>query len=311
VACAPDALSSDELERLTRAYTDQMQDLIGPQRDILALDATTDPQVMAWVLDQYSRSHGHSPAVVTGKPLELGGCRGQEDALERGVRLACRFILRDIGMSLAGSRVAVLGSAGSASRAARRLQEEGARVVALADASQGLLHPEGLDLPALAEHQAAGKTFADFPGGRPATRGEALSAECEVLVLASGQGPLEGSAAPAIRAKIVVEAADLAIEPRADELLEKRGIIVVPDLLASAGGVAAGYFEWVQNQQHQGWVDARFDSELDRVLGEAYERVAQLARGRRISLRTSAYAIAVDRVARAVALRGWLRQPRA
>ncbi len=304
IQCDPSALAPRELERLTRRFVDQIQDVIGPTRDIPAPDVNTNPQVMAWVFDQYSRTQGHAPAVVTGKPLDLYGCRGRDAATGRGVLLIAREILKDIGMPVKGTRFAVQGFGNVGSHATRLLFEEGARVVAVADSAGGVANPQGLDVAALFEHAKANGTPRGFGGGRAISAKEVLTAECDVLVPAALEGAITSENAAEVNAKLVVEGANAPMSPEADELLERRGIIVVPDLLASAGGVAVSYFEWIQNLQQLTWEEERVNAELEKVLREAYERVAHLAKTRKVSLRTAAYLTAVGRVAKAATLRG-------
>ena len=303
IACDPATMSVGELERLTRKYVDQLQDVIGPTRDIPAPDVNTNPQVMAWILDQYSRYHGHEPAVVTGKPVELYGSRGRDTATGRGVLLVCREILRDVGMGVRGARVAIQGFGNVGSHALRMLHEDGAVVVGVCDAFGGVANPEGLDVRALFEHAKANGTVKGFPG-QALARDQVLALDCDVLVTAALEGALTAQNATEVRARIVVEGSNAPTLPEADALLERRGIIVVPDLLASAGGIVVSYFEWVQNLQQFSWDEERVNAELERTLKEAYERVASLAKSRKVSLRTAAWLVAVGRVGKALSLRG-------
>jgi glutamate dehydrogenase (NAD(P)+) len=304
VACDPSQLSARELERLTRKYLDQIQDVIGPTRDIAAPDVNTNPQVMAWMMDQYSRHHGHSPAVVTGKPVELYGSRGRDTATARGLLLVCREILRDIGMTVAGTRFAVQGFGNVGSHAVRLLHEDGGIIVAAGDALGAVYNAAGLDVPALFEHVGARGTVQGFAGGQAMTPEELLTADCDVLVPAALEGALNRSNAAQVRAKLILEGANAPTDPEADEQFEKRGIIVVPDILANAGGVTVSYFEWVQNIQQFTWEEERVNAELEKVMRESYERVAHIAKTRRVPLRTAAYVVAIGRVGKATMLRG-------
>lgn len=303
IACDPATLSARELERLTRKYVDQVQDLLGPTRDIPAPDVGTNPQVMAWILDQYSRTHGHCPAVVTGKPIELYGSRGRDSATGRGVLYLCREILRDVGMAVKGARVAIQGFGNVGSHATRLLYEDGAKVVGVADAHGAVANPEGLDVRALFEHVKQTGTVKGF-AGQALARDALLAVDCDVLVAAALEGVLTAKNAAEVRARIIVEGANAPTLPEADSIFERRGIIVVPDLLASAGGLAVSYFEWAQNLQHFAWEEERVHAELERTLKDAYERVATLAKTRKHSLRTAAWLLAVGRVAKAMTLRG-------
>jgi glutamate dehydrogenase (NAD(P)+) len=304
VSVDPSTLSVKELERLTRKFVDQVQDIIGPNRDIPGPDMNTNPQVMAWIMDQYSRYHGHSPAVVTGKPLELYGSRGREAATARGLLYVCREILRDVGLSMAGTRFAVAGFGNVGSHAARLLAGDGGAVVAACDVHGGVANPEGLDVQALIEHVKRTGTVKGFGGGTRCTIEEVLTADCDVLVPAAVGGVLTREVAREVRARIVLEGANGPSTPEADEILEQRGVLVVPDILANAGGVTVSYFEWVQNLQHVTWDEEHINAELERVMKDAYEKVGQISRSRNLPLRTSAYVLAIGRVGKATVLRG-------
>ncbi len=300
----PAQLTAREVERLTRKYVDQLADVLGPTRDVLGPDVSTNPQVMAWVMDQYGKHHGHAPAVVTGKPLELAGSRGREAATGRGLLYVAREVLRDLGLPLQGARVAVHGFGNVGSHAARALAEGGARVVAVCDVSGGVRDASGLDLPSLFEHVRRFGAVRGFPGGDACTPVDVLTSDCDVLVPASLGGVLTREVAAEVRARVVLEAANGPTEADADALLEKRGVVVVPDILASAGGVTVSYFEWVQNLQHLAWDEERVNAELERAMKDAYERVAQVSRSRQVLLRTAAMVLALGRVGKATVLRG-------
>ncbi|MFY1830439.1 Glu/Leu/Phe/Val family dehydrogenase [Myxococcus fulvus] len=304
IACDPSQLSLKELERLTRKFVDQIQDVIGPTRDIPAPDVNTNPQVMAWIMDQYSRYHGHSPAVVTGKPLELYGSKGREAATGRGLLYVCREILRDLGLPVKGTRFAVQGFGNVGSHTAQLLWEDGGVVVAVADVLGGIRNPAGLDIPSLFEHVKRTGTVTGFTGGTACTNEEVLAADCEVLIPAALGHVLTRDNANHVRARLIIEGANGPTQPEADEIFEKRGIFVVPDVLASSGGVTVSYFEWVQNLQHLSWEEDRVNAELEKTMKEAYERVAQIARSRKVSMRTAAYILAIGRVGKATVLRG-------
>ncbi len=304
IACDPSQMSVKELERLTRKYVDQIHDFIGPTRDIPAPDVNTNPQVMAWIMDQYSRFHGHSPAVVTGKPLDLYGSRGREAATGRGILYICREILRDVGLPVKGARFAVQGFGNVGSHAARLLSEDGGRIVAVSDVHGGIRNPHGLDIPALFEHVKRHGTVKGFSGAEACTNEDVLTADCEVLIPAALGGMLTKELAEDVRARIIVEGANGPTTPEADEIFEKRGVVVVPDILANAGGVTVSYFEWVQNLQHIAWDEDRVNVELERIMKESYDRVAQIARSRKLPLRTAAFVLAIGRVGKATVLRG-------
>ena len=300
----PTQMSLKELERLTRKFVDQLHDVIGPTRDIPAPDVNTNPQVMAWIMDQYSKYHGHSPAVVTGKPLELYGSRGREAATGRGLLTVCREVLRDVGRPMKGTRFAVQGFGNVGSHAARLLFADGGVIVAVSDVSGGVQNPQGLDLPALFEHVRKTGGVKGFGGGSPCGQEELLTVDCDVLVPAALGGVIDAKVAQSVRAKIVVEGANSPCLPQADEVFEKKGVLVVPDILANAGGVTVSYFEWVQNLQHVSWDEERVNAELEKVMKESYERIGSISRSRQLPLRTAAYVLAIGRVGKATVLRG-------
>ncbi|HLT30921.1 MAG TPA: Glu/Leu/Phe/Val dehydrogenase dimerization domain-containing protein [Myxococcaceae bacterium] len=304
ITCDPSQLSFKELERLTRKFVDQVQDVIGPTRDIPAPDVNTNPQVMAWVMDQYSKYHGHAPAVVTGKPLDLYGSRGREAATGRGALFIAREVARDVGIPLSGARIALQGFGNVGSHAARLLAEDGASIIAVSDAHGAVRNADGLDIAALGEHVKRTGSVKGFNGGVPCSGEEVLTAECDILLPAALGGALDRTIAAEVRAKVVLEAANAPTTPEADEIFERRGILVVPDILTNAGGVTVSYFEWVQNLQHMSWDEERVNAELEKVMREAYERVAQISRSRRVPLRVAAYILAIGRVGKATVLRG-------
>ncbi|MDP3236417.1 MAG: Glu/Leu/Phe/Val dehydrogenase dimerization domain-containing protein [Myxococcales bacterium] len=304
IQCNPADLSVKELERLTRKFVDQIHDVIGPTRDIPGPDMNTNPQVMAWIMDQYSRYHGHSPAVVTGKPIDLYGSRGREVATARGLQFIAREILRDVGLQMTGTRFAIQGFGNVGSHAARLFHEDGAKIVAVSDVHGGVQNARGLDVPALFEHVKKTGSVRGFSGGTPCRNEDVLVADCDVLVPAAIGGVIDKRVAAEVRARIVLEGANGPCLPEADEVFEQRGVLVVPDILANAGGVTVSYFEWVQNMQHITWEEERVTSELQRVMKEAYEKVGQISRTRKLPLRTSAYVLAIGRVGKATVLRG-------
>lgn len=304
VAFDPTSLSSKELERLTRKYVELLADALGPDRDVLAPDVNTHPQVMSWAMDEFSRRHGYCPAIATGKPLELQGLRGREAATGRGIVVVCREILRDLALPLKGLRFAVQGFGNVGTHAARLLTEEGAIVVAVSDVGGGVRNPAGLNVAALFEHVKQAGTVRGFSEGTPCSNEEVLTADCEVLVPAALGGNLTRVLASEVRARVVIEGAYGPTDPEADEILEKRGVLVVPDLLANAGGAVASHYEWVQNRQALSWEEERLNHELERVLKEAYARVTQIAKNKKVPLRTAAFVLAIGRVGRATVLRG-------
>ena len=304
IAVDPTQLSMKEVERLTRKYVDQIQDVIGPTRDIAAPDVNTNPQVMAWIMDQYSRYHGHSPAVVTGKPAELYGSRGRDAATGRGLLYITREILRDVGLPMKGTRFAIQGFGNVGSHTAQLMWQDGGVVVAVSDVYGGVYNPQGLDIPGLFEHVKRTGTVTGFGGGQACTNEDVLASDCDVLIPAALGHALNRSNANTVRARLVIEGANGPTHPEADEILEKRGVLVVPDILANAGGVTVSYYEWVQNLPHLPWEEDRVNAELEKTMKEAYDRVAQLARSRKVTLRTAAFILAIGRVGKATVLRG-------
>lgn len=305
IAVDPDTLSPRELERLTRRFVEQIHDIIGPQTDIPAPDVNTNAQVMAWIMDEYSKIHGFSPAVVTGKPVDLFGSKGREAATGRGVVLALEEYLRDAGLgAVDGKTFAVQGFGNVGSWAARVLHERRGRVVAVADAKGGVRNPEGLDVPKLVEHVTRTRTVAGFPGCDPITNEELLVLDVDVLVPAALGGVITEANAGDVRARVVLEAANAPTTPKADELLAERGVAVLPDIYVNAGGVTVSYFEWAQNIQQFSWEEDRINAELQRHMREAYATLARVVRERKVTFRTAAFIVAIGRVGRATVLRG-------
>ncbi len=304
IAVNPLTLSPKELERLTRKYVQLISDFIGPQRDVLGPDVNTNPQVMAWIMDEYSRYHGHSPAVVTGKPVELYGCRGRETATARGIIHLTASVLRDVGKGMHGTRFAIEGFGNVGSHTARLIHEAGGILVAASDEKGAVVQHSGIAVPALFEHVRATGSIKGFTQATACTREDVLLSACDVLIPAAMHLSIDAPLARQVQAQLVIEAANMPCSPEADEVFEQRGILVVPDVLASAGGVTVSYFEWVQNMQHAQWDESKVNSEMLRMLDEAYEKVAQVSRSRKLSLRTSAYVLAIGRVGKATILRG-------
>jgi glutamate dehydrogenase (NAD(P)+) len=304
ITCDPKELSESELQRMTRVFVDQIHDIIGPDRDIPAPDVNTDARVMAWIMDQYSKYHGHSPAVVTGKPVELYGSAGREAATGRGLAIVCREALAQKGGAIPGSRFAIQGFGNVGSWVARMLHEAGGRVIAVSDVQGGISSPDGLDVPALVEHHRRARTVTGFAGTDGITNEELLTLECDVLIPAALEDVFSPELAREVRAGMIVEGANGPTGPEADRVFRERGIEVVPDILANAGGVTVSYFEWVQNIQQFNWSEERVNEELERTMVEAWRTLRQLAAFKDVPLRTAAFILAIGRVAKATALRG-------
>jgi glutamate dehydrogenase (NAD(P)+) len=305
VAIDPAGCSMRELERITRRLVDEIHDLFGPDVDIPAPDMGTNADMMAWIMNQYGKYHGFSPACVTGKPVDYHGIPGREEATGRGVGALTLKLLGRLGRRIPGTRVAIQGFGNVGTHAAKFLHDAECRLVAVGDASAAFHRAEGLDVMELLRHaREHGGRLAGFTGGDAITADELLAADCDVLIPAALGGVLTTANAAAVRAAMIVEAANAPVEPEADVIFDRRGILVLPDILANAGGVTASWFEWVQNRQHYQWGINRVRQELDRILGEAFEQVWQLSQSRQVPLRTAAYMLGVGRVARATVLGG-------
>ena len=302
----PRALSPRELEALTRTFTGRISLMLGPYRDVPAPDMGTNQQVMAWLLDEYSKRNGYTPAVVTGKPIALGGSLGREEATAQGVVYVMEAYAADEGLPIEGSRVVIQGFGNVGAQTARLLHERGAHVIAVTDVDGGLHHDNGLDIPNLFEHAyRQRRPVAEFPGGDPLTNDALWRVPCDWLIPAALGGVIcEERNVGALECRVVVEAANAPTTPIADKELESRGIPVLPDFLVNAGGVIVSYFEWVQNLQQHPWTFERVNEELHRKITHAYRIVRDLRARTDASWRTAAYAIALQRVAEAERLRG-------
>jgi len=304
IAVKRSEIGPGELERLTRKFVDEIHDMVGPDKDIPAPDMGTNAQVMAWFMNQYQKYHGYNPACVTGKPVELHGAEGREEATGRGVVTTAATLLKHLKVDLADTTVALQGFGNVGSYAARFLYERGASVLGVTDAFGGIWNPEGLDIPELLLHTADTGRIEGFPGSEPIANEDLLVSEVDMLIPAAIGGVLTAENAGHIRAKYIVEAANNPTRPEADEIFEQREIIVLPDILANAGGVTASYFEWVQNRQHFRWELSRVRSELDKIMVDSFEKVWGIATEKKIPLRTAAYLLGIGRVGRATVLGG-------
>ncbi|HUL02618.1 MAG TPA: Glu/Leu/Phe/Val dehydrogenase dimerization domain-containing protein [Gemmatimonadales bacterium] len=306
VTVDPRNLSTLELERLTRRFTQRISIVLGPYRDVPAPDVNTNAQVMAWILDEYSSRHGYTPAAVTGKPISLGGSLGREEATGRGVMYVMMEYARDFGIPLKGSPVVIQGFGNVGSHLARLLvAEAGAKVVAVSDVDGGIYNDQGLDIPGLLQHAAARKPVSAWPSGKAITNEELWTIPCGWLVPAALGGVITKEAnARTLDCKVVVEAANEPTTPTADLILADRGIPVIPDFLANAGGVTVSYYEWAQNLQQYRWTHEQVNRELHATITKAYAGVRDLAKDKGTTFRTAAYAIALQRVAEAERLRG-------
>jgi len=302
----PTSLSDGEMQRMTRRFTMAISHVLGVYRDIPAPDVNTNAQVMAWMMDAYSSSHGYSPASVTGKPLALGGAPGREAATGRGcVDVLSSWAARH-GVELSNLRAAVQGFGNVGSWFAVEMVERGATVVAVSDLSGGIYRGEGIDVEAVRSHMAAGGRLVELPGVDVLTQAELLACPCDVLVPAALGPVLDDSNASTVQARVVLEAANYPTTPGADKILEDRGVEVIPDILANAGGVTGSYFEWVQNIQQFTWSEQRFNEELQQRMSAAFNATAAAAARLDTSLRKAAFTIGIQRVADAAKLRGYV-----
>ncbi len=305
VICDPQRMSLNEVEHLTRRYTSEISILIGPQKDIPAPDVNTNPQVMAWLMDTYSMQAGYSvPPVVTGKPLSIGGSEGRSEATGRGVMIVTIEALRHLGMQPEGATVAVQGYGNVGSNAARALAEQGCSVIAVSDQYGGVYNGEGLDLATLEAHVRETRSVVGFPGCEAISNDDLLTLPCAILVPAALENVITEFNAPHIRARVVAEGANGPTTPEADRILFDRGILVLPDILTNAGGVTVSYFEWVQGLQSFLWKESEVNARLRDIMTRSFGEVHQVAESRRVSMRVAAYILAVDKVVRALEVRG-------
>lgn len=300
----PTKLSERELERLTRRFVDQIHDFIGPLADIPAPDVNTSAKVMGWFFDQYTMHHGFSPGVVTGKPVGLHGSLGREAATGRGCLFAVREALVADGKKLQGTRFAVQGFGNVGSWFSRLAHAEGGKIVAVSDVKGGIAAGDGLDVVKLVEHVKATGSVVGFPGSKPMTNDELLRADCDVLVPAALGHVIDEKVAKDVKAKYVLEAANGPCTLAGNDALEQRGVVCLPDIWANAGGVTVSYFEWVQNLQQHRWTEERVNQELERVMVAAHKEIRATMARLGCSMRTAAFALAVERVKAATDQRG-------
>lgn len=306
IICNPREMSPGEIERMTRRYTANMMDVFGPERDIPAPDMNTNEQTMAWIMDTYSMHvHRTENAVVTGKPILLGGSHGRREATGRGVMTCTLAAMERLGMRPAQSTVAVQGFGNVGSIAAQLLAEQGARIVAVSDVSGGYYNPNGLDVTAMMEYaESHGRSLEGYPNADPVTNDELLTLDVDVLVPAAKEDQITARNADKIKAKIIAEGANGPTTPKADDILRSNGALVIPDILANAGGVTVSYFEWVQDRQGYFWTLDRVNRRLDRLMRNAFNHVYETADQHDVTMRIGAYVLAVQKVAYALRMRG-------
>jgi glutamate dehydrogenase (NAD(P)+) len=305
VVCDPKALSTVELERMTRRYTSEIINEIGPEKDIPAPDVGTNEQVMAWIFDTFSMNMGHSVlGVVTGKPLAVGGSVGRTEATARGALYCIRTALQKQGQRLDGTRVAIQGFGNVGSNLARLLADEGVRIVALSDSAGAVGNPYGIDVRAALTHKAEHGRLMGLPGTEDLSNEELIEIECDVLAPCALEQVVTEENAPRVKARMVCEGANGPVTPGADEVLQERGVLVLPDVLANAGGVVVSYFEWVQGLQEYFWKEYEVNAKLNDIVVRAFEETWSTRERFGISMRMAAYGLAVQRVAEATTTRG-------
>jgi glutamate dehydrogenase (NAD(P)+) len=306
VQCDPTKMSIGERERMTRRFTQMISYILGVNRDVPAPDVNTDAQTMAWMMDAYSSRYGYTPAIVTGKPVELGGSLGRDAATGRGVVYTLGEASKDIGVDLDGASVAIQGFGNVGSWTARLIGELGCKVVAVSDVRGGIRRGDGLDAQAVYDHVRESGSVVDAPGTEAVSNEELLELDVDVLVPAALDRVINSANADRVRAKLIVEAANHPVTPSADRILLDKGAVVIPDILANAGGVTVSYFEWVQNIQQYRWEEDQVNTELRKIMSRAWSNVHARSTVDGIPLRLAAFAIAVEKVEQAARLRGYV-----
>jgi len=305
VICDPQKLSRRELEAITRRYTAELLDFLGPERDVPAPDLGTNEQVMAWVMDTYSMHVRHTTtAVVTGKPLDLGGSRGRREATGRGCLLVCDQALKKLGRPREGQRVIIQGFGNVGSISAKLMHEAGYKIVGVADIHGGIYNPKGINVPKLLEHVLESGKVVGFAGCDALSPHDVLTLDCDILIPAAVENQITSRNAERIRARVIIEAANGPTTALADDILVDKKVFVVPDILANAGGVTVSYFEWVQDREGYFWPEAMVNERLEQMMVASFEDVYNYAQRHSVSLRIAAYMLAIDRVAFALKLRG-------
>ncbi len=305
VICDPKKMSQGELERMTRRYTAELIEFIGPEKDVPAPDMNTNEQTMAWIMDTYSMHMRQTvTAVVTGKPINIGGSRGRREATGRGVMVVCDEALKKLGMNRESTRVIIQGFGNVGSNAAKLMAEAGYKIIAIVEIDGALYHGNGLDIDALLEHRDRNKTLHGFPGGERRDSAETLLAECDILIPAATENVITSRNAAQIKAKILCEGANGPTTAAADEILAAKKIFVIPDILANAGGVTASYFEWVQDRQGYFWQESVVNQQLEHIMRTSFLDVVRVAETHSVNNRIAAYMLAIDRVAYTLKQRG-------
>jgi len=308
INCDPTQMSEQELNKVTRRFVEQTKEIIGPTIDIPAPDVNTNAKVMGWIMDEYSKYAGFSPAVVTGKPLELFGSEGRDEATGRGVMVVLDEALKERGKSWQETNVAIQGFGNVGANAARLIAEQGAKIIAVADHMGGVSNENGLDINALNDWVNEHRTVKGFDGGEPFNGPEIITWEVDVLIPAALEDAITEDNVEGVKADIIVEGANGPTSPAAHEALVQRGVLIVPDILANAGGVTVSYFEWAQNIQQFSWNKERVDQELTDTMRKAYAAVSEVAEEHSIDMRTAAFVLAIRRVGKAAKARTYVKE---
>ena len=305
IICDPSIMSQRELEALTRRYVSEIIDAIGPEKDVPAPDVNTNEQTMAWIMDTYSMHVGHTEtAVVTGKPIEMGGSAGRREATGRGVMIATRESAKHVGFDIKGATIGVQGFGNVGSVSAELLAESGAKIVAVSDWKGGVYNAAGLDIPALIEYTHKNKSVAGFSAAEPLTNDQLFALDLDVLIPAALENQITMDNAARIRAKVIIEGANGPTTPDAHQALHDRGVFIVPDILANSAGVTTSYFEWVQDRDGYFWTEKEVNERLEAKMCEAFAAVLRTAVDYKVDMRTAAYIVAINRVATVTRMRG-------
>jgi glutamate dehydrogenase (NAD(P)+) len=305
VICDPKNMSQGELERMTRRYTAEIIEFLGPEKDVPAPDVNTNEQTMAWIMDTYSMHMRQTvTAVVTGKPLAIGGSRGRKEATGRGIMVVCEEALKYLNIQRDGCRVIIQGFGNVGSNAAQLMQRRGYKIIGIGEYDGGLFNPNGIDIERLQEHRLRNGTVLGFRDVEPMPTAELLTTECEILIPAATENVITSRNAERIRARIVCEGANGPTTAVADEILADKKVFIIPDILANAGGVTASYFEWVQDRQGYFWKESEVNERLESILAESFDDVTRYAEAHAVNNRIAAYMLAIDRVASTIKQRG-------
>jgi glutamate dehydrogenase (NAD(P)+) len=305
VICDPKKMSQGELERMTRRYTSEIIEFIGPEKDVPAPDVNTNEQTMAWIMDTYSMHMRQTvTSIVTGKPLSIGGSRGRKEATGRGIALVCDEAMKYLGLQRDGCRVIIQGFGNVGSNAARLMKERGYKIIGIGEWDGGLYNPNGIEIDSLIEHKLRQGTVLGFRGAEPMPTADLLTAECEILIPAATENVITSRNAERIKARIVCEGANGPTTAVADEILADKKVFIIPDILANSGGVTASYFEWVQDRQGYFWKESEVNERMEAILVESFDDVTRYAEAHAVNNRIAAYMLAIDRVAFTIKQRG-------